>query len=432
MILKTLSQRKSQRDNALRARAGGHTAEGHTAAQFIAAGMSQFNAADPRYGTAHSNGVCNRCHGNDATVLRRERSHSFRWHAVAAGVALLCLTLTAIAAGRNRGGEPAAKSSWVPISDGVLKQLGREDRKIGYPGGTAGVSVDRTTGEVYMIVPDQGVWKSLDQAATFTRVDDGKLGGRCETGFALNADPAGRRLACFMLDGTATLMSGSGRVWNVLAPNGRGWDYGTVDWSQAEPKTLLAVHHESGEELYLSTDSGASWKLLGKDYTAVGIFNSKTFVASKGAGILRSTDGGATWTQVSDRTPTGRTLCIFKGVGYWVSREGLLVSKDQGVTWKLQGSAMEAAWGPFFGKNERQIAVGGRVGSEAGFWETKDAGATWKLAAPFPEFDKVGPPDWAPSKQWAAGWFTNFGWDPIGNIFYASRMGHPTLKYAGH
>ncbi len=344
-------------------------------------------------------------------------------------VALLVITLAGIAPGQDRAGDPAAKSTWVPISDGVLKQLAREDRKLGYPGGTAGVSVDRTTGEVYMIVPDQGVWKSFDRGATFTRVDGGNLGGRCETGFALNADPAGRRLACFMLDGSAALMSGSGRVWKSLAQNGRGWDYGTADWSQPEPKTLLAVHHESGEELYVSTDGGKAWKLLGKGYTALGIFDAATFVASTGTGIMRSTDGGASWTKVSDRTPTGRVMCVFKGVGYWISKDGLLVSKDRGATWGTQGSAIEAAWGPFFGKNERQIAVVGRVGAEVGFWRTEDAGATWKAVAPFPAFDKEGPPDWTPSKQWAAGWFTNFGWDPIGNIFYASRMGHPTLKY---
>jgi photosystem II stability/assembly factor-like uncharacterized protein len=324
---------------------------------------------------------------------------------------------------------PANAPAWVSISDAVLKTLADEGRKPSWPGGTAGISVDRMNGDVYMIVPDQGVWKSSDKGETFNRVDSGKVGGRCETGFTLNADPAGKRMAFFMLDGSAALMTGGGKTWQPLQAHGRGWDYGTVDWSVREPSTLLAVHHESGAELHVSYDRGKSWKLLGKGYTAIGVFDSKTFVASQGSGILRSTDGGVTWTKVSDYTPTGRVLSVFKGKGYWVSKDGLLVSKDRGATWQLQGSSIEAAWGPFFGRNERQIAVVGKLGNEAGFWRTDDGGEHWKFAAPFPTFEREAPLNWTPSKEWAAGWFVNFGWDPIGNVFYASRMGHPALRY---
>lgn len=329
--------------------------------------------------------------------------------------------------GQARVGTIAGR--WIPVSDSVLNRLALEGKKPAWPGGTAGVSVDRTNGNVTMVVPDQGLWKSTDRAATFSRVDGGTVGGRCETGFALNADPSGGRMACFMLDGTSAILAGRTGAWRSLEPLGRGWDFGAVDWSSKEPKTILAVHHESGAELYVSTDGGQTWKLIGKDYTAVGIFDAGSLVASQGAGIVRSTDGGATWVKVSDETPTGRALCVFGGVGYWVSRDGLLVSKDRGVTWTIQGMPIEAAWGPFFGRNARQISVVGRIGGDVGIWRTDDAGASWRMAAPFPAFDRENSPDWTPSKQWAAGWFTNFGWDPIGDIYYASRMGHPTLKY---
>jgi photosystem II stability/assembly factor-like uncharacterized protein len=348
--------------------------------------------------------------------------------------ALLALSTVAQSPGQNLSGSkqgPAVRSAWVPISNGVLQSLADEGKKPSWPGGTAGVSVDRSNGDVYMVVPDQGVWKSTDRAASFSRVTAGGangLGGRCETGYALNADPAGGRMACFMLDGSAGMLYAGAKLWRSFQPHGRGWDFGAVDWS-TEGRTLLAVHHESGGELYGSTDSGKSWSLLGKGYTAIGIFDSQTFVASTGTGIVRSTDGGATWRKISNSTPTGRVLSVFKGVGYWVSSEGLLVSKDKGLTWQPQGKPIEAAWGPFFGKTEQEIAVVGRVGSVAGFWRTDDGGKTWKLAAPFPTLAGEAPPDWTPSKQWAAGWFLNFGWDPIGDVFYMSRMGHPTFKY---
>ncbi|HLK55578.1 MAG TPA: hypothetical protein VKU00_03390, partial [Chthonomonadaceae bacterium] len=346
---------------------------------------------------------------------------------------LFALALLAMRPGQDAPGgktDTPPQGKWVAASDDVLKHLEEEGKKVSWPGQTAGVSVDRATGDVRMIVPDQGIWRSSDRGATFVRMDSGSPGGRCETGYALNADPAGKRLACFMLDGSSAITLDNGKTWNTFQQHGRGWDYGAVDWSQTSPQVLLAVHHESDGELHLSTDGGKAWKLLGKNYTAVGIFDAGALVASKGDGILRSRDGGMTWTKVSDHTPTGRVLCVFKGVGYWVTREGLLVSKDKGATWQAQGSALEAAWGPFFGRDERQIVVVGKRDKEAGFWQSGDAGQTWKLVAPWPDFGKEGNADWTPSKQWAAGWFFNFGWDPRGNLFYASRMGHPTFKYA--
>ncbi|HLJ54353.1 MAG TPA: hypothetical protein VKT77_04885, partial [Chthonomonadaceae bacterium] len=327
-----------------------------------------------------------------------------------------------------RACQAAAAPEWQPISDGILKSLTDAGKKPSWPGGTAGVAVDRR-GVVRLIVPDQGIWTSTNGGVTFARDTAGVIGGRCETGYAINLDPAGGRLACFMLDGRSGMTLDGGRTWQPFEPHGRGWDYGAVDWSVPRPQSLLAVHHESGGELHASADGGKSWKLLGEDFTAVGIFDFTAFVASRGDGILRSTDGGATWSRVSDRTPTGRVLCVFKGVGYWVSKEGLLVSRDRGQTWQAQGGPIEAAWGPFFGRTERQIVVVARRDHVAGLWRSEDGGATWTLAAPFPTWPKESPPDWTPAKQWAAGWFTNFGWDPASDAYYASRMGHPTLKY---
>ena len=82
--------------------------------------------------------------------------------------------------------------------------------------GTGGVTVDRSNGDVYVVVTGkeifkergQGVWKSTDQGATFARVDGDVIGGRCETGYGLCHDPNGKRLYCFMLDGTERLHPG--------------------------------------------------------------------------------------------------------------------------------------------------------------------------------------------------------------------------------
>ncbi len=345
----------------------------------------------------------------------------------------------------------AARGVWIDISEKVLNGLAAEDKKIGYPGKTAGIAVDRVTGDVLMIVPDQGIWKSIDRGETFARIDGGKIGGRCETGFALNFDPNGKRLACFMLDGPSAYTLDGGKTWAAMQGNGRGWDAGSVDWSAEKPADIFALRHESGGEIYTSGNMGKSWQFQGKAFASVGIFDANTFVATKEKekGILRSTDGGKTWNKVSDLQPAGRDIRIFQGIAYWASAQGLLASSDKGKTWAVLGKPVDCSYGPYFGKDPRPSnkmgtgsepvgacsgEPGGRevpvpilldglkhivVVGKKGFFETTDAGQTWDQVAPLPPQFAVAMP----------GWFLNFGWDPNADIFYASTMGKPAYRY---
>ncbi|MBN2271867.1 MAG: hypothetical protein JXN61_14715 [Sedimentisphaerales bacterium] len=334
---------------------------------------------------------------------------------------LLCAAVLVFAAvGYSQERDVSAEEKngrWVDISANVIQSLESEGKKIGYPGKTAGVAVDRITGDVFMVIPDQGIWRSSDHGSSFARVDGGKIGGRCETGFALNFDPLGKRLACFMLDGASGYTLDGGKTWEAMAANQRGWDCGSVDWSAEKPANIFALRHECGGEIYTSSRMGADWSLKGKAFASVGIFNASTFVATreKEQGIFRSTDGGESWTKVSDLQPAGRDIRIFKGLAYWTSDEGLLVSKDRGANWAVQGDAVECSFGPYFGKDETHIVVVGKKG----FFQTSDGGRLWKQAAPLPPEYSVTMP----------GWFLNFGWDPHADIFYASRMGKPAYKY---
>src|SRR5438045_9777715 len=76
------------------------------------------------------------------------------------------------------------KGQWVPISESVTSKV-----KPAWPGLTAGITVDPSSGEVYMVVAGQGLWKSKDKGATFERIDGELIGGRGEHGAALNVDP---------------------------------------------------------------------------------------------------------------------------------------------------------------------------------------------------------------------------------------------------
>ena len=315
----------------------------------------------------------------------------------------------------------AQKGEWVAISDNVIAQLKADGKKIGYPGLTAGVTVDPSTGDIYMVVCDQGLWKSTDAGKTFARVDGGKIGGRCETGYALDFDPAGKRLACFMIYGPCASTTDAGATWVPGKTN--HLDFGAVDW-EGTGEQILATRHESGGVLCMSTDGGRSWQDLGRpgpdkkivkedrEFKALGMFDAKALVASRGTGIVRSADAGRTWTKVADATPVAAVMVVRKGVGYWATDRGVMTSKDRGETWS-EAWPIKAVFGPYFGGKDGHVVV---VGKE-GFSESLDDGATWKVVAPLPagfNTNRVG---------------ANYAWDSVHDVFYASSMGKPTFRF---
>lgn len=303
---------------------------------------------------------------------------------------------------------PALTAEWVNISDSVTSQF----PKPGTYGPAAGIAVDRVSGDVFMVAADYGIWKSTDHGQTFARADDKAIGGRCETGWALQCDPAGQRLFCFMIYGSSALTTNGAKTWAKSKVS--HLDFGAADWADTG-KRLLALRHESGGLLTTSDDGGATWKDLEKGFGGCGVFDRQTFVATKEKvkGIFRSADGGSTWTQVSTNTPSAGVPVVFKGVGYWPTGKGILVSHDKGGSWSALGSPADAGFGPYFGKDEKHFVVVGK----SGFHETKDGGRTWQLAAPLPAgfgAGRVGP---------------NYAWDPKADIFYASTMTKPAFKW---
>jgi photosystem II stability/assembly factor-like uncharacterized protein len=339
----------------------------------------------------------------------------------------ILLTISALFPSTTRAADPkpsADPAPWVDVSKPTLDKLKAEGKKFGYAGETAGVAVDAASGDVYMIVNGLGVWKSTDAGATFAQVDGGKVGGRCETGYSLNIDPAGKRLACFMLDGKCAWTADAGQTWTAMTDVGRNWDYAAVDWSAegADVKTIFAAHHEDGGQTNLSTDGGKTWTKVFREMEfdrngGLGVMDAKTLVYShKGKGIMRSTDLGQTWAKVSDVDAIGRVAKVHKGTAYWLAKDGMLVSKDQGATWTKQGTAVDATIGPMIDpKDERHFAAAGNKG----IFETTDGGQTWKQV-----IAKL-PPTMSTPK---AGWYANVAWDPARGIFYASQMGKPLYK----
>jgi hypothetical protein len=314
--------------------------------------------------------------------------------------------------------QDAGAADWVNISDPVIAAVTNAGTKIPWPGGTAGVAVDRTTDALFLCLPNLGLWKSTDHGTNFIRVAAGEVSGRSVSGYSLNCDPASSRMACLLLEGKSG-MTLDGTHWQAFASVGRNWEYGAVDWSDPQARTIFADRHESGGEKYLSTNAGASWQLLGQhpEFASLGVFDARTLVAGREDGIVRSTDGGATWTKISDLHPVGRIAVYFQGLTYWLAKEGLITSADKGATWQTMGTAVNAQWGPLFGHDEKHIVVA----NYTSFLQTTDGGKTWARIAPMIPFKG----EWVPRLP---GQYLNIGWDPDANILYASQLGWPTYR----
>ena len=338
-------------------------------------------------------------------------------------------------------GDPSAeKAKWTVISDKLLTDTPVPPNFNGLPGKTlktTGVAVDRTTGDVIVVLFRSQIFRSSDKGKTYTRIDAGKLSGICQTGWAIQMDPDdGKRMAFFLIYGTGGMTLDGGKTWSHIPGK---FDFGAVDWSAAEPKVMMAVDH--GGQLNLSKDAGKTWKLLGPERQSrengssigIGVVDAETLLLHRkdGTGIERSTDGGETWTKVSDLEPKSGVPVLHKGVVYWVGAKGLIVSKDKGATWRIQGSPVDAMMGPYLGKDARHLVVVGMKG----LFETADAGTTWKQVMPLIDVDAALDADVYYRNQPKFGrkcvlsFNDSFAWDPIGDVFYHSRMTDSVIKY---
>jgi len=143
-----------------------------------------------------------------------------------------------------------------------------------------------------------------------------------------------------------------------------------------------------------TTDGGVTWTRLGSPtvatLNAVRFSDAKTGIAVGGAGtILRTDDGGASWTQQSSGTSADICGVAFKDAetGIVVGSNGfcdglgpldsgfILRTIDGGATWTLQTSASRRLWAATFSDANTVMAVG----DQTTMLTSADSGATWTV-----------------------------------------------------
>jgi len=130
--------------------------------------------------------------------------------------------------------------------------------------------------------------------------------------------------------------------------NARHNDGVSVDLSDPQRRTLLAGGHEQSRTVWKSIDVGQTWTNVGaslpegtKHSSNPVLIDASTYLVNasgwgKGTGgVFRTTNGGATWSQVSALEANGTPLVASDGSIYWplVYDRGLIRSTDQGQTW---------------------------------------------------------------------------------------------------
>jgi photosystem II stability/assembly factor-like uncharacterized protein len=313
--------------------------------------------------------------------------------------------------------------TWTDVSTALITAQGITPA---YPGGCSGVVADRVNGGVVININGFGLWRSANGSTGWARIDNNTISGRGEAGFAMQVDQNNpKRIAVFSLDGDAGYTP-DGTTWKKFTGMGRGWDFGSVDWATPAALVILVEKHEDGGKVYKSVDGGQTWILLNitvpaqtsNDRCMLGVMDATTFVYCSGSGIMRSTDAGNTWAQVSATNARCKVPVLFKGVHYLGSPTGLLKSTDKGATWQVMGAARDIWHGPYFGADENTIVVA----DKNNLYKTTNAGTVWTKIATAPQTPTA--------TQYDASWFGSFTWDPINNATFCSAMQNPVMRLA--
>lgn len=303
-------------------------------------------------------------------------------------------------------------ADWQPITTELLAK-----EKTGF-GGLCGVVVDRATGQLIVNLSDRGTFTSSDRGKTWERLGKEPFKGRTENPGCFQLDPTGKtkKLLLPLVYGVPISFGTSDKGdWRTIDKATVHVDWCAADWTDPDMKFLLTLKHESGGVLLMSRDGGKKFDEVGKGFGPAWVFDADTAVVSKmkskdnpKGGLVRTTDGGKTWTPAGDFTPTAITLPHWNDNSlYWLADGALYKTTDKAATWEKVSAVKDPKYGPVFGKDARHMFVL----TGAGIVESTDSGATW------------GTPIVAPKELKGIGGLTWLEYDPVADVLYIMKMG---------
>jgi photosystem II stability/assembly factor-like uncharacterized protein len=153
----------------------------------------------------------------------------------------------------------------------------------------------------------------------------------------------------YNLSGSLCRSTDGGATWKALVPA----EFVVID--PRRPATIYA----GGSNLLRSTDAGSSWiditpRLAAGEtpfFTTLAVAPGGVLLAADQGRLLRSTDGGGTWSVAAEGTPTLRAILVDPvdpRRAYFLSDDALFKSDDGGAHWTLAGQPENSGTG-FYG-----------------------------------------------------------------------------------
>jgi len=265
----------------------------------------------------------------------------------------------------------------------------------------------------------EGTWQNLGPAPI--PVGQGGYGadepysGRIE---AVAVSPSGE-IYVGSASGGVWASTDGGSTWTDLTPTAADLAIGTLAIDPTNPQVIYAGTGENdgyqsptgpqscydcffGDGILKSTDGGATWTLVGADVfngwdigsIAVDPESPETVFAAGSRGVWESTDGGSTWSQEISSPAwdvvivPGSPETIFAGV----TSVGVEESTDGGLTWTpLAGGlpppgasigSVKIAYAPSDPSDMYAAIANGTTGDLIGLYASMDGGQTWSQESP--------------------------------------------------
>lgn len=177
-------------------------------------------------------------------------------------------------------------------------------------------------------------------------------------------------------------------VTNLLALD----DQHAAAYTRAFAYDFTAQKYNYTENVYTTVDGGANWSRVDRptSTTASGVqrltymsADGKTLVAIGSSGMMRSTDGGLTWTSVAGPTPDPYYYYSYIALGggdlIATSYTNLWLSKDGGQTWTKMGMPGGVGYLSVSSDTIRRIDANSLLASDGqgSTHLSKDNGQTW-------------------------------------------------------
>lgn len=232
------------------------------------------------------------------------------------------------------GGESWQQINAVPTQNGVASLSGVRVYKI---------FTDPTDpNALYAGTRENGLFYSYNNGGSWTKVE--AFGNRFI--YSVAVDPKDK-CTIFVTDGAEIFKTTDcSRTWDRVYTEQRGEKIVGVAIDYGSSNTVFAA--SASGQILRSTNAGQSWRSIktfsaNLQHIAADPFKAgRVYVAGQNSGLVRSDDAGDTWLSLTQGLQNFADSLNFyrfvyhpteKNTIYWLSKYGILVSKDAGQTW---------------------------------------------------------------------------------------------------